>query len=64
MDQYSSKLVSVLCGVGGGMGKYFLQINNAPFIVKLCQAGVTALLCGLLGAMGKHLFDLIVRRKS
>jgi hypothetical protein len=63
MDQYSNKLVSILCGVGGGMGKYFLQMNNAPFIIKLCQAGATALLCGLLGALGQHLFKIIVKRK-
>jgi hypothetical protein len=64
MDQSSNKLWSALCGVGGGMGKYFLQINDAPFIIKLCQAGATALLCGLLGAMGKYLFDSIMKRKS
>lgn len=62
MDQ-SNKFVSALCGLGGGMGKYFLQINSEPFMVKFCQAGATALLCGLLGALGQYLFKIIIRRK-
>lgn len=63
MEQTGNKLVGILCGIGGGMGRYLLQISDAPFIVKLCQAGTTALVCGVLGAMGKHLYDLIIKRK-
>jgi hypothetical protein len=58
---YSSKVVSVVCGIGGGMGRYLLQ-TDAAYLIKLSQAGVTALVCGLLGAAGKYLFDLIVKQ--
>ena len=60
----SGKVIAIVCGIGGGMGKYMLQVNTeAPFIIKLSQAGATALVCGLLGAAGKYLFDIIIKRK-
>lgn len=59
----SGKVIAVICGIGGGMGKYMLQVNaEVPFMIKLSQAGVTALVCGILGAAGKYLFDLIVKK--
>jgi hypothetical protein len=46
----------ILCGISGGMGKYFLQVN-LTFPEKLLQAAFAALVCGLFGAFGKWLFD-------
>ncbi len=50
----------VLIGICGGMGNYLLQAGvEASYLVKLVQAGTTALVCGLLGAAGKYAFDLL-----
>lgn len=59
MEHLNNKIFSVLCGIAGGMGKYFLQINNTSYLEKLIGAGITALFCGILGAAGKHLYDII-----
>jgi hypothetical protein len=62
MEQYySGKVIAIICGIGGGMGRYLLQ-TDATYLIKLSQAGVTALVCGLLGAAGKYLFDLMVKQ--
>lgn len=53
------RLTAMICGIGGGMTKYIMQINEAPFLVKLFQAGITALICGFLGMLGKWAFDFI-----
>ena len=55
---YHDKMVAVLCGIGGGMGKYLLDAQLS-FPEKLLQAAITAFICGLLGAAGKYLFDLL-----
>jgi hypothetical protein len=52
----------MLCGIGGGLTKYFLQIHDQPFVIKLCEAGITALVCGALGAAGKHLYDFAKKK--
>ena len=54
----NGKAAAFLCGIGGGMTKYIIQVD-APFMVKLFQAGVTALICGFLGMAGKWAFDYL-----
>lgn len=56
------KTWGIICGIGGGMTQWFLQANvDTAFMVKLMQAGITALVCGLLGALGKYLFDVVLK---
>lgn len=61
----NNTLVGILCGISGGMLKYFIQLNEAPFMIKILEAGFTALLCGAAGAIGKHLVDkYYIHRKT
>lgn len=60
MEHTSGKAVVIICGIAGGMGKYFF-IDATPFPVKLIQAGVTAVVCALLGALVKHFYDLFLK---
>lgn len=61
-QDHNGTIWGIFCGIGGGLTKYFLQINDQPFMTKLIEAGITALVCGLLGAAGKFLFDFIKRK--
>lgn len=58
-EQHSSnRLVAIVCGITGGMGKYLFIDATSTYIIKLAQAGITALICGLMGAVGKYVVDL------
>jgi hypothetical protein len=52
------KIWGIVCGLCGGLPKFFLQAETISFPHKLMEAGVTALLCGVAGALGKKLVDL------
>jgi hypothetical protein len=53
-----NKITGIVCGIVGGMGKYFLQVNTS-FVHKLFEAGLTAFVCGALGAVGKWGIDYV-----
>jgi hypothetical protein len=60
----NNSLFGFACGAFGGLTKYFfLQINEAPYMMKLLEAGITALICGALGAIGKYLVDKYIIKK-
>jgi hypothetical protein len=63
-DISNGRLIAFFCGIGGGMTKYIVQINETPFAAKLFEAGVTAIVCGFLGMAGKWLFDFIKNKIS
>jgi hypothetical protein len=54
MDHF--KNWGTICGIAGGLGKYFLQIKM-NFPERVIQAAITALVCAIVGAAGKKLFD-------
>lgn len=55
--------LGAICGVGGGMINYVLQLNiEATFFVKLLEAGATAFICGFLGVLGKTAYDRFHRK--
>jgi hypothetical protein len=55
----NGKGAAFLCGIGGGMTKYIMQFNDAPYFARLLEAGVTAFICGFLGMAGKWGWDYL-----
>jgi hypothetical protein len=50
-----NNFTGAVAGIGGGCFHYLLQINvDASFLLKLTEAGVTALVCGAAGIIGKE----------
>jgi hypothetical protein len=58
------KYIGILCGIGGGLTNFFIKMNDAPFVTKFIEAGLTAFVCGLLGAAGKHLYDKVFKKQK
>lgn len=58
MEHQSGKLVAVVSGLIGGMGKYLLFSSPHP-LTQFFTAVITALFCGLAGAAGKHIYDIL-----
>jgi hypothetical protein len=59
-NNHDSK-IGLLSGLVGGVGKYFLQINE-PFAINLLQASITALICGVAGVAGKEIYIAIKKQ--
>jgi hypothetical protein len=54
--------IGMVCGLFGGLGKYFIQVQTTPFYINAMGAALTALLCGAAGVAGKEMY-LFVKKK-
>lgn len=61
-DLHHDAPFATLCGIVGGFGKYFLDIQNGPYVLKVTEAAFTALICGFAGVAGKEIFQYIKRK--
>jgi hypothetical protein len=55
-----NNFTGAVAGIGGGCFHYLLQINvDVAFMVKLGEAGITAMVCGAAGIIGKEIVVFI-----
>lgn len=64
MEQgYVEKLVSVVCGIIGGMFYFLKQVMlDMGYLESLWKAALTAIVCGFAGVAGKYLFTMVKNR--
>lgn len=60
----SNTFLGLICGIVGGLFKYFLQMHTV-FYINVLQAAMTALICGAAGVAGKegYLFIKVMIKK-
>lgn len=61
MQTKSDLIVGGICGMIGGMIKFYDSLIAITYWEALAKAGLTALVCGFLGVAGKHLFTVALK---
>ncbi|MGQ0738643.1 MAG: hypothetical protein ACT4OJ_06245 [Bacteroidota bacterium] len=52
---------ATICGIIGGMIKFYERLISISYLEALAKAGFTALVCGFLGVAGKHVFTQFMK---